>query len=178
MNVFSTKSICLYSLAIISAIGFFNFVTSYGEANIKAPISVDGNYLITAQNLPTCLQHNQLILKLQQSGIYVNAILVNDRPETPTTQASHPTLSGRLHVRQLNLIGSLPPALCPQSWQLQIAGSFGESLPSNLTKNRNSAIQLQGKLWFTSPEIDSHSERLHQRASPIEFIGIRQSSTR
>ena len=50
MNLFSAKSIGLYSLAIGSAIVFFQVVTSYGEANIKAPISIAGDYLINAQN--------------------------------------------------------------------------------------------------------------------------------
>jgi hypothetical protein len=100
----------LYSLAIGSAIGFFQIVTSYGEANIKAPISIAGDYLINTQNLPGCLDRQQLVLKLQQSGIYLNASLINnDREESLKQQQEKTTFSGRLHDRKLDLVGLLPP---------------------------------------------------------------------
>jgi len=156
MNHFSAKSIGLYILAIGSAIGFFQIVTSYGEANIKAPIAVAGNYLITAPSLPGCLRDKQLFLRLQQSGIYLNASLTSDRQDL----TSRPTLSGRLNIRQLDVSGSLPAAICSPS-QLRLAGSFAKSTVAN--------PRLQGQLWLTSP---------NTTPTPVDFIGTLQPSTR
>jgi hypothetical protein len=164
MNIFSVKSIGLYSLAIGSAIVFFNFVTSYGEANIKAPISITGNYLITAENLPECLQHQQLLLKLQQSGIYLNASLVGDRSTTTTIQENLATLSGRLRDTELTLIGLLPTSICPQSLQLRMMSLVKIKSAANVKQ------QLQGKLWF-----DRQSRSI---TAPVDFIGNLQPSTR
>jgi hypothetical protein len=173
MNIFPVKSIALYSLTIGSAVLFFNFITSYGEANIKAPISIAGNYLITAKNLPACLQQQQLLLKLQQSGIYINASLINNQKETISTQDIRPTFSGKLQDRQIELMGLLPTAICPRSLQLQIVGSFAEP-----------ATQLQGKLWFGNtpgnklPVGGASLLENRQQTPATEFIGILQPSAR
>jgi hypothetical protein len=143
MNLFSAKSIGLYSLAIGSAIIFFNVVTSYGEANLKAPLSVEGNYLITAQNLPTCLQQQPLLLAVQQSGIYLNASLERDRPANSSNTNLHPTLSGRLRDRQLDLNGLASTDICPQSLQLHVTGAIdkigsqGAAQPGQTRLSRN-----------------------------------------
>jgi hypothetical protein len=172
MNVFSARSIGLYSLAIGSAIGFFQIVTSYGEANIKAPIAVTGNYSIAAQNLPGCLQHKPLLLKLQQSGIYLNANLAIDRVETTASKDIRPTFSGRLRdlkasvdsKQQLDLSGILSTTICPQISQLRMAGSITKiSAPAD----RN--LQLQGQLWLTSKD--------SPQASPVDFTATLQPST-
>lgn len=165
MNVFSAKSIGLYSLAIGSAIVFFQVVTSYGEANIKAPISVNGNYLINARNLPDCLHQKQLVLQLQQSGVYLNASLIKDKQENTNTRATRPTFSGRLQDLKLNLSGTLSPEICPQPSQLQITGSISKT---------STAIErprlLQGQLRLTNRNIQS--------SSPVEFTGTIQPSER
>jgi hypothetical protein len=165
MNVLSAKSIGLYSLAVGSAIGFFQMVTSYGEANISAPIAVNGNYLITAQNLPDCLQQKQLLLKLQQSGVYLNASLLKNTPEIPTTRDTRPTFSGRLQQRKLSLSGTLPPEICPQPSQLDITGSISKT---------STAIDrqqlLQGQLRLTNRNVP--------QSLPVEFTGTIQPSNR
>jgi hypothetical protein len=164
MNIFSAKSIGLYSLAIGSSIVFFNFVTSYGEANIKAPISITGNYLITAENLPECLHHKQLLLKLEQSGIYLNASLVDDRQGMTTISENLPTLSGRLHDRELNLGGLLPTSICPELLQLRM---------KSLVKIRSATDrkqQLQGQVWF--------DRQSRSATPPVDFTGNLQPSTR
>ncbi len=156
MNHFSARSIGLYILAIGVAIGFFQVVTSYGEANIKAPIAIAGNYPIAAPSLPGCLQHKRLFLRLQQSGIYLNASLTTDRLDT----MSRPTFSGRLSDRQVNLSGILPATICPASSQLRIAGS--------IVKTTSASQKLQGQLWLTSPNIP---------VAPVDFTGVLQPST-
>lgn len=174
MNIFSVKSVILYSLAIGSAIGFFQIVTSYGEANIKAPISVTGNYLITAEKLPSCLQGKQLLLKLQQSGIYLNASIVNEA----TAKDNRPTFSGRLNHRQLNLIGILPTNICAQLSQLKIAGSLVEHFPAKIIKSNSSGAvavvnkhpqELQGQFQVASKN--------SSYTTPFEFTAIIQPST-
>ena len=164
MNLFSAKSIGLYSLAIGSAVVFFQVVTSYGEANIKAPISIAGDYLITTQNLPNCLQKQPLFLRLQQSGIYLNASLVKDLRDIVTRQ----TFSGRLSVRatsplrQLNLSGLLPTNICPQPSQLRLAASVSKSGAANNV--------LRGQLWLNISDVAP--------ASPVEFTGTFERQVR
>jgi hypothetical protein len=138
MQIFTAKSIGIYSLAIGGSIVFFQLVTGYGEANSKAPIAITGTYLITAQNLPGCLYQKKLALNLLQSGIYLNASLVKNQPKTTTSSNSYPTLSGKLKARQLNLSGLLPPEICPQPSRLQITGSIQGD------RDR----RLQGQLWI------------------------------
>ena len=173
MNIFSLKSIGLYSLVVGSAIGFFQIVTSYGEANIKAPISVVGNYLITAEQLPNCLQNKQLLLKLQQSGIYLNASAI-DRGQINTTKDDHPTLSGRLNGQKLQLTGILPATVCDRSSQIRIIGSF-INLPHQIVDRQTTGTdkilakqppQLQGQL---SIDLQDGSQ-----SSPVNFTGIVQ----
>lgn len=173
MNVFSAKSIGLYSLAIGSAIVFFNFVTSYGEANIAAPPPMAGNYPIIAENLTGCLAHKTLLLNIQQSGIYLNANLnlidvknpdirqskVKDRSATTPTTQSRPTFSGRLTGRQLHLSGLIPVTSCPISSRLQISGSIS----SRGTQNSH---QIQGQLQLT--------DRAQPQGLPVNFTATQQ----
>jgi hypothetical protein len=182
MKVFSVKSIGLYSLAIGGAIVFFHFVTSYGESNIKAPISVAGSYLISGQDLPGCLHSKALVFKLQQSGIYLNANLIVideskgvdvletiDRSKKTTTTELRPTFSGKLNTstlpNQLDLAGLIPTKACPFPSQLRVTG---------LISSANAPIyyrtpQLKGKLWLTSPDFN--------QALPVEFTGVLQKNT-
>jgi hypothetical protein len=176
MNVFSVKSIGLYSIVIGSAIGFFHMVTSYGEANLKAPISVAGNYLINAQQLPTCIQNKQLLLKLQQSGIYLNASLVDERQKVTSVNDSRPTLSGRLNVRQFHLTGLLPTTICDRLSRFKIAGSLVNHLPGKILKPKpsgdtkiadNHQQQMQGQISIFDGS----------KTSSFEFTGAIQPST-
>ncbi len=147
MQIFSAKSIGIYSLVIAGSIAFFQLVTGYGEANIKAPIAIVGNYLINTQKLPGCLDRQKLALNLRQSGIYINASFVNSQPKTTTSLDSYPTLSGKLKDRQLNLSGQLPTTVCPQRSNVQIT--------SLVQGDRNR--KLQGKIWLTGKKGESPS---------------------
>ncbi len=175
MNIFPAKLIGLYSLVIASAIVFFHLVTSYGEANAKAPISIAGNYVVAGQDLPGCLEHKSLLLGIQQSGIYLNANLIIvdglvgkeiiDRSAT-TIRDLRPTFSGRLRDRQLSLSGILPSEICSPPTQLQIAGSINQTSSSSAQLPQP---QLQGQLWLTQPD-SSHT-------APVEFMGMLKPST-
>jgi hypothetical protein len=176
MNVFPLKLVGLYSLAIGATIVFFHTVTSYGSANLKAPISVEGNYLLNDQKLPGCLQHKTFLLKLQQSGIYLNASLIEiDRfVGIDTTKMIdnalvinrniQPTLSGKLvqsaatlPTQKFSLSGSLPIANCAQSSQLEISGFLAEKLTPKHPQ------QLQGQIAI--------SNGTNIRTQPVEFTG-------
>jgi hypothetical protein len=174
MNVFSAKSIGLYALAIGSAIGFFNLVTSYGEANIRAPQSIAGIYPIVAENLPGCLQRKALLFNIQQSGIYLNAHLntidiknadildvrVKDRsPAAPSTNP-RPAFAGKLQGQKLDLSGSVPIASCPIPSQLRLSGAFATS--------DDRRPMLQGQLWLT--------DRTQLQGSPVKFTATQQPS--
>jgi hypothetical protein len=135
---FSARSIGLYSLAIGSSIAFFHAIASYGEAHIKAPLAITGRYSIADRNLPNCLQTKQLLLDLQQSGIYLNASLVANSGNNIAPNTTRPTLSGQLHDRHLNLSGPLPTTLCPQLTSVRIVGTIATN------------GHLQGQIWFTN----------------------------
>jgi hypothetical protein len=172
MTLFSAKSIGLYSLAIALAIGFFNIITSYGEANVKAPLLVTGNYLITSPNLPDCFQQKQLILKIQQSGIYLNGSIATTSQMSGNNNEARPTFSGRLQDRQLELNGRVSTDICPQGSQLKITGTIAKIGVTDTKKPLEPALdrQLQGQLWLTNSA--------NQTGKSIAFIGILQPSTR
>jgi hypothetical protein len=154
MNVFSAKSIGLYTLAIGSAIGFFNLVTSYGEANIKAPQPMAGIYPIVAENLPGCLQHKALSFNIQQSGIYLNANLNEIEIENTDSLKTNgrSTFSGKLQGQQLDLSGIVPTTTCPIRTQLRLSGSLAKSGAQNVRQ-----LQLKGQLWLTDRDNDPGS---------------------
>ncbi|MBC6435921.1 hypothetical protein FM036_43120, partial [Nostoc sp. HG1] len=50
----------------------------YGENNLKAPPPINGLYRLTlSENLPNCEKSDTLTLKIQQSGIYLNASVLS-----------------------------------------------------------------------------------------------------
>ena len=179
MKNFSVKSIGLYGLAIGGAIVFFQLVTSYGEANLKAPTAVTGNYLITVKNLTGCLKYKSLLMNLKQSGIYLNASLMVieesdsakvletiERFQLTNSRDIPPTLSGRLLVesavaspdRKFSLSGLFPVATCPKSSPVAITGSLAEMLTPKHPR------QLTGQISISSSE--------PVLLPPVEFTGI------
>ncbi|MBD2169483.1 hypothetical protein H6G04_34555 [Calothrix membranacea FACHB-236] len=116
MNHFNVKSLAFYGIAISSVFLLFKTVSAYGESNLKAPPVINGSYLLTLdEKLPNCNQTDTSILKIQQSGIYVNASLLptdaNSENDT-SDEKTHP-LSGILRNQELNLSGKIDgSALC------------------------------------------------------------------
>jgi hypothetical protein len=163
MNIFSAKSIVIYSLAIGGSMAFFQLITSYGEAKIKAPIAITGIYrLDTTTTLPDCLQGKRLLLNVQQSGQYLNASPIEDRSTalTPisgsnTARDTRLALSGRLRDRQFELSGKLPTEICPQHADFRMIGSFIDR-------------KLQGKLWLPSARVGLSNQ--------VTFTGTAQIS--
>ena len=71
MNHFSPKSLAFYGTMIGSVLVLFNIVSAYGEANLKAPPKVSGNYQLISSDLPDCLRSENLTLAIEQSGRYI-----------------------------------------------------------------------------------------------------------
>jgi hypothetical protein len=109
MNHFSLKSLRFYGIAIGSVVTLFSVVTAYGEANLKAAPLISGDYLL-AVTPSGCDRPSRLNLSLQQSGIYVNAALVNlaQAPTERTIALRKKMLQGRWQAQQLVLEGTVP----------------------------------------------------------------------
>ncbi len=104
---FNLKSLGFYGGAIGFVVALFSFATAYGEANLKAPNKLEGQYRIAAQSLPGCLQTDALILTIQQSGIYLSGSLLNadETSKTLTASKKKPSLTGLLDRDQITLSG-------------------------------------------------------------------------
>ncbi|UBF24803.1 hypothetical protein K9N68_24550 [Kovacikia minuta CCNUW1] len=104
---FSLKSLAFYGIAIGSVVLLFSVVTAYGEANLKAPVQIKGRYTIAAQDLPGCLKSEQLLLLVEQSGIFLNgSLLPGDAAERLVKKAEErPSLTGRWRNQELVLDG-------------------------------------------------------------------------
>lgn len=79
------KHILFYVIAIASVVGLFNYITAYARVNIKASPKLSGIYPLEAKSLSECLQDKTLILKIQQSGVYLNGVLMSIYPEDLAT---------------------------------------------------------------------------------------------
>jgi hypothetical protein len=72
MSHFNVKTLSFYSIAIGSVLLLFKVVSTYGETKLNAAPNIDGSYqFLQAQDLPDCLQGQQLKLNIEQSGIYL-----------------------------------------------------------------------------------------------------------
>jgi hypothetical protein len=117
MNHFNFKSLAFYGVAIGSVLLLFKTVTAYGESNLKAPATISDRYRLTlAENLPNCENLKDLILNIQQSGIYVNASLLSAKSNvTNSANNQHKnSLSGILNHQQLNLSGKIDRSILCQ----------------------------------------------------------------
>ncbi|NHC34646.1 hypothetical protein [Scytonema millei] len=112
-NHFNLKSLAFYGIAIGSVLLLFKVVSAYGEANLKAQPSIQGRYLLSLdQNLPDCLELSNLVLDIQQSGIYLNGslLLAESSSHKARVGEKRPTLTGKLSDRTLQFTGNVPLA--------------------------------------------------------------------
>ena len=107
---FNFKTLSFYGITIGAVVILFNVVSAYGEANIKAPPAINGNYLLKAKNLPECVNSESLILHIQQSGIYLNGSLLptNNNSHVQTSAEEKHSLNGQLQNQKVQLSGSAP----------------------------------------------------------------------
>jgi len=137
MSHFNLKSLAFYGAAIASVVTLFSVVTSYGNANLKAPPAVDGHYRLNAKNLPGCLQTEELELIIQQSGEYLNAALLPERSLDKKAIPRKLLLAGKLQNQQLSLSGPIPQLIsCGKKSSVKITGQMQEkNLAGTITLN-------------------------------------------
>ncbi len=133
MHHFNLKSLTLYGTMIGGVFLLFKLVSAYGENQLKAPPKISGNYLIQLKNPPKCLEQKDLMLTIEQSGIYLFAALFPGESNPKTIKSQ---LNGNLSNQQFILSGTPDQALnCSPSF-LQING----------TLNKQTLLgQIQGK---------------------------------
>lgn len=152
---FNLKSLSFYGAAIAFVIILFSAVTTYGEANLKAAQKIDGRYQIPAQDLPGCLKSEQLILLVQQSGIYLTgSLLTADTADTLEKRATErPSMTGNWENQRLSLQGDasyLPKC----QGEVKIQGAIAQQT-LNGTLNLSAApgdIPFTGKLEAPQPK--------------------------
>jgi len=130
-----------YGGAIIIVIALLKTITHYGENYLHPPKAIKNRYIITlAKSLPNCHQVNSLILKVQQSGVYLNAALLPVSADSDRIKQFN--LSGILSNQALNLSGSLNyPTICPN-----LHGSYS---PENQIQPVNIRISLASQKTIT-----------------------------
>ncbi|MBW4574760.1 MAG: hypothetical protein KME08_05690 [Aphanothece sp. CMT-3BRIN-NPC111] len=149
MSHFSPKSLAFYGVAIGSVVVLFNVVSAYGESKLKAPPAIDGDYRISAQNLPGCLKADELILTVQQSGQYLSGYLLpaDKGDQKHTTAEEKPSLSGLWQNQQLNLSGSVPHL---KSCNNSAAQTEASGSPSVNIEGRVQEKNLEGNIALSS----------------------------
>lgn len=143
MHIIRTKLFAFYALSSTAVIVLFSAATTYGEANLKAPLKIDGLYRIDRAELPGCLNNRTLLLLLQQSGTYVSANLLSDRDREKTSVEEKPSLSGRWQNQQLVLEGPVT----------HISECKQQSLKLNITAEVTDKT-LRGKIAFAEDAKD------------------------
>jgi hypothetical protein len=111
MNHFSKKSLIFYACAIGSVLVLFSGVSRYGRANLSAPSLIDGAYVLDIDANQECPNPEPLLLKVQQSGIYVNAALVSVKNAERSDFVAPLTLDGQWQAPELKLAGKAAPGL-------------------------------------------------------------------
>lgn len=139
------QSLAFYGVAISSVLLLFKVVTAYGEANVKASAPVEGRYPLSLQgSISQCSSAPNLVLNIQQSGVYLNGSLVatQTNSQDTLTAAEKPALTGRFKQGQLLLSGKVPSStLCSNSAASDVnsvtiqAQPQGESLAGQLALN-------------------------------------------
>ncbi len=110
LNHFTPKSLTVYGIAISSVVILFKIVSIYGETHLKSAPNLKGLYPITiTQNyLPACLSEDELVLSIQQSGIYLSGNLLANNENLKSLIDEKTFLQGLWKNNRVNLSGSLP----------------------------------------------------------------------
>ena len=159
-NHFNLKSLAFYSIAIGSVLLLFKIVSTYGEANLKAQKSIQGRYLLSLeQNLPDCLEFSDLVLDLQQSGVYLNGSLLLAETNSRKTRVGEkrPTLTGKLNDRVLQLNGNVPlSAICHRPVGSAVnAIAISSQIQANKLVGKLNLGKTAREIAFTAKHLDS-----------------------
>ena len=165
MKHFNFKSLGFYGVAIVGVVVLFQAVTTYGEANLKAPASINGRYRLSyTQNLPNCAKVDLPVLTIEQSGIYLNGFLLPANTDTQQGRGGKqkPPLTGQMSNQQLSLIGTVPSStLCTK--------------PVSQTESTSSLVRIQSRVEgenlegkITLSGIPEAIEFTAQREAPVQ----------
>ena len=151
------RILAFYGGAIATVIILFKSITVYGENYLHPPAPLKNLYLLTLTQIPDSKQINPVLLKIQQSGIYVNAALL---PATENAEKfKQLSLSGLLNKQELNLSGKINAGILCQNF----AHSENHLSPATLRLSFAQEKEIIGQLLF--PQVTS---------SRINFIGVPQ----
>ena len=153
MNHLKFQSLAFYGVAIGSVLILFKVVTAYGEANVKAPAPIEGQYRLALEgSVPNCSPASNLVLGIQQSGIYLNGFLLPAQiSQDSSTAAEKSSLTGALNNQQLLLSGKVLTTLCSNpaasdtnlvTIQAQIQG---QSLAGELVLNASQEFKVTAR---------------------------------
>ncbi|BAY89462.1 MULTISPECIES: hypothetical protein [unclassified Tolypothrix] len=145
MNNFKLKSLGFYGATIAGVLILFKAVSAYGESNLKAPPVINGSYRLTFdEKLPNCNPTEAPILKIQQSGIYVNASLLaaDANSENTTSSEKNHSLSGDLNNQELTLSGKVDGSILCNIASTQNAPFHSAKMQMQLLDKGNFAGQL------------------------------------
>lgn len=103
------KLLLFYGGTIVLVIVLFRWITLYGEQHLQAPPNLNGRYAFNIAPPAACPPSTQMVLNLQQSGIYLSGTLHVEA--SPLTVTEPPTeekkqLTGRWQQEQVHLTGS------------------------------------------------------------------------
>jgi hypothetical protein len=164
LNHLNRRSLTFYGVAITSVVILFQAVSTYGEANLKAPPDLRGQYQVAVTPALDCLQTagasqpSLLLLTLQQSGIYMTADLrvVKNASEELLPEAlvqaskQRPSLIGKIDDQSFLLEGS-------SSLLTGCAATNPTQPVSVMLKAKPQDKQLVGSLQFLAPDASSRS---------------------
>lgn len=179
MSHFSPKTLSFYGVAISSVLLLFKTVSAYGETKLNAPPHIDGSYqFLQTENLPACLQDQQLILNVDQSGVYLFGNLAIapsgtkvDIHNDPAVQAKSSKsgeasvveipFNGSFEDNQMIMSGKGEVANCDSGVQLTIQGqqqgdNFVGQLKDDLAKTEGALVAKYQKSELPSPESAGH----------------------
>jgi hypothetical protein len=145
MHHFHCKLLAVYCVAVSSVLLLFQSVTLFGDRQLQASPKISDRYrLLMAKNLANCEKSPDLILNLQQSGIYVNASVSSTNYNTTISAInSHQnSFTGILRNQQLQLSGKIDSSiLCPIN-PTRLAGVYSANMRMQFRDNRRFTGQL------------------------------------
>ncbi len=161
MSHFNAKTLSFYGIAIGSVLLLFKTVSAYGETKLKAPPNIDGSYqFLQAENLPTCLQDQQLKLNVEQSGVYLFGNLAI-QPKSGQKNVVEIPFNGNFKDNQIIMSGKGNLANCDSEVQLTIQGKHENhnlvgQIKDNLAKTEGAVVAKYQKSKLLSPESEGH----------------------
>jgi hypothetical protein len=157
MSHFNAKTLSFYGIAIGSVLLLFKVVSTYGETRLNAAADIDGSYqFASVENLPDCLQGQQLNLNIEQSGVYLFGNL-EVQAQAKSESAVEIPLSGDFKNNQIVMSGKGNVANCDSKLQLTIQGKREDKnlvgqIQDNLAKTEGAFVAKYQKEKSESSE--------------------------